>query len=45
MGLKTDSVIVTDNLATVLDTEVMRVLGTCSMMKTVDAALRVTLNL
>lgn len=44
-GLLTDSVIVTDNLATVLDREIDRSLGRCPDMVAVDAALRVTLGL
>ena len=39
-GLVSDSVIVTDNLATVLDKAVDRVLGTLSNMSAVDEALR-----
>lgn len=45
MGLLTDSVIVTDNLATVLDREIDRALGRCPEMVAVDTALRVTLGL
>ena len=45
MGLRTDSVIMTDNLATVRESEVDRVIGRCSDMTQVDAALRHTLNL
>lgn len=45
MGLLTDSVIVTDNLATVLDREIDRALGNCPDMVAVDSALRVTLGL
>lgn len=45
MGLLTDSVIVTDNLATVLEREVDRVIGTCPRMDLVDDALRLTLAL
>lgn len=45
MGLLTDSVIMTDNLATVLDAEIDRIIGTCSDMTAVDAALRHTLGL
>lgn len=45
MGLLTDSVVMTDNLATVLDREVDKVIGRCPAMDTVDAALRTTLGL
>jgi len=44
-GLKTDSVIMTDNLATILDREISRVLGTWPDLTAVDAALRRTLEL
>jgi len=39
-----DSVIMTDNLATVLETEMDRVIGHHSQMQAVDAALRHTLG-
>ena len=45
MGLLTDSVVMTDNLATVLDREVDKVIGHCPAMAPVDAALRRTLGL
>ena len=45
MGLHTDSVIVTDNLATVLEREIDRTIGHCADMSAVDAALRHTLGL
>jgi mRNA interferase MazF len=45
MGLHTDSVIVTDNLATVLENEIDRTIGSCPKMQAVDAALRHTLGL
>ena len=45
MGLHTDSVIVTDNLATVLEQEIDRTIGHCPDMSAVDAALRHTLGL
>jgi mRNA interferase MazF len=45
MGLHCDSVIMTDNLATVLDTEIERVIGSCPIMPAVDAALRTTFGL
>jgi mRNA interferase MazF len=44
-GLKQDSVIVTDNLATVLDAAIDRVIGFWPDMPLVDAALRHTLGL
>lgn len=44
-GLITDSVIMTDNLATVLDTEIDKVIGFWSEMSLVDAALRHTLEI
>lgn len=45
MGLRTDSVVMTDNLATVLETEIDRVIGHNDHMQPVDAALRHTLGL
>jgi mRNA interferase MazF len=45
MGLHTDSVIMTDNLATVLESEIDRTIGFCSDIAPVDAALRHTLGL
>src|SRR5438067_2191967 len=45
MGLLTDSVIMSDNLATVLDLEIDRVIGVCANMTPVDTALRHTLGL
>jgi mRNA interferase MazF len=45
MGLRTDSIIMTDNLATVLDSEIDRTIGHCDAMQAVDAALRHTLGL
>ena len=44
-GLRLDSVIMTDNLATVLDDEVDFLLGRLADMETVDAALKHTLSL
>src|SRR6266852_3015731 len=41
-GLLSDSVIMTDNLATVLDAEIDRTIGVWSDMDSVDAALRHT---
>ncbi len=43
-GLLTDSVVMTDNLATVAESEIDRVIGTLAMTE-VDAALRHTLGL
>lgn len=45
MGLLTDSVVVTDNLATVLDREIDKTIGHCPVMPVVDAALKQTLGL
>jgi mRNA interferase MazF len=44
-GLKTDSVIMTDNLATVLDSEIDRVIGTWTDMASVENALRRTFGI
>lgn len=44
-GLLTDSVILTDNLATVLETEVDQAIGKVSERNAVDAAIRHTLGL
>jgi mRNA interferase MazF len=44
-GLRLDSVIMTDNLATVLESEIVAVLGRLPEMEAVDAALRHTLDL
>lgn len=45
MGLRSDSVVVTDNLATVLDREIGGIIGHCPTMPLVDAALKKTLGL
>jgi mRNA interferase MazF len=45
MGLRTDSIIMTDNLATVLDAEIDRRIGQLDDMTPVDIALRHTLAL
>ena len=45
MQLQSDSVIMADNLATIRDAEIDRVIGTCPSMLAVDAALRVALGL
>ncbi len=44
-GLLMDSVIMTDNLATVLDSEIDRVIGNFKGMPEIDEALRLTLGL
>ncbi len=45
MGLRVDSVIMTDNLATILENEIDRAIGRCGIMGVVDSALRHTLAL
>lgn len=45
MGLLTDSVIVVDNLATVLDREIEKTIGHCPAMPLIDVALKQTLGL
>jgi mRNA interferase MazF len=45
MGLLFDSVVMTDNLATVRDSEIDRGIGRCQDMQMIDAALRHTLGL
>jgi mRNA interferase MazF len=45
MGLRTDSVVMTDNLATVLETEIDRQIGRVPDMSAIDSALRHTLGL
>ena len=44
-GLVTNSVIMTDNIVTILDSEIDRAIGVWSDMASVDAALRHTLGL
>ena len=44
-GLLMDSVIMTDNLATILNSEIDRVIGTLKGTPEIDAALRMTLAL
>jgi mRNA interferase MazF len=44
-GLLTDSIVMTDNLATVLDKAIISKLGQLSDMKSLDASLRTTLSL
>lgn len=45
MGLRTDSVVVADNLATVLDREIDKAIGHCPLMHQIDQALKRTLGL
>jgi len=45
MGLRTDSVVVTDNIATVLEREIDKAIGHCPLMNQVNAALKMTLGL
>jgi len=45
MGLHTDSVIMTDNLVTVIDGEFDKVIGQCPQMEAIDVALKHTLSL
>lgn len=45
MGLLSDSVIMTDNLATVRENEIHRTIGKCADMNAIDQALRHTLGL
>lgn len=45
MGLVSDSVVMMDNLATVLNNEIYGVIGTCDIMPVIDTALRHTLSL
>jgi mRNA interferase MazF len=45
MGLLSDSVVMTDNLATIMESEIDRPIGRCNEMQTIDTALRLTLGL
>lgn len=45
MGLKTNSVIVADNLSTVLEREMDKVIGKCTDLRSVENALRKTFAL
>ena len=45
MGLLSDSVVMTDNLATVRESEIHRLIGRCDEMQSIDTALRHTLGL
>lgn len=45
MGLLTDSVVVTDNLATILEREIDKAIGHCPNMPSVEQALKQTLGM
>ena len=45
MGLLTDSIVMADNLVTILDRDIARVIGRCSDTRSIDQALRLTLGL
>ena len=45
MGIKIDSVVVCDNLATVLHSQIDKVIGHCPKMQDIEAALRTVLDL
>lgn len=45
MGLLSDSVIMTDNLATILESEIDRAIGHCDDMQSINVALRNTFGL
>ncbi|MBF0628345.1 MAG: type II toxin-antitoxin system PemK/MazF family toxin [Magnetococcales bacterium] len=45
MGLLSDSVVVTDNLATVSDREIDRAIGNCQAMQQINQALKNTLGI
>jgi mRNA interferase MazF len=45
MGLLSDSVIVTDHLATIEEREIDKKIGHCPLMSKVDDALKITLGL
>ena len=45
MGLRSDSIIMSDNVATVRESEIDRIIGQCGQMQAVDKALRHTLDL
>lgn len=45
MGLETDSVIVTDNMATMPDYAILKTIGTCPLMHDVGLMLKKTLGL
>lgn len=45
MGILTDSVIVTDNIATIKEREIYKKIGVCPIMGEVDRALKMTFGL
>jgi mRNA-degrading endonuclease toxin of MazEF toxin-antitoxin module len=45
MGLRTDTVILVDQVGVVLDREIRKRIGTCPLMESIDAALRHVLAL
>ena len=45
MGIHSDSVVMTDNIATVQENEIDRKIGTCSNLFAINVAIRVTLGL
>ena len=45
MGIKIDSVVVCDNLATVLSSQIYEVVGRCPIMPEIEAGLRTILDL
>lgn len=45
MGIKIDSVIVCDNLATVLNSQIYEVIGSCPIMQEIEASLQKILDL
>lgn len=45
MELLTDSIVMADNLATILDREIDKTIGHCPTMELIDSALRITLAL
>ncbi|MBW7877338.1 MAG: type II toxin-antitoxin system PemK/MazF family toxin [Candidatus Cloacimonetes bacterium] len=45
MGLRTDSIVVTDNLATIKTREIYKVIGECTIMPQIEAALKFTFGL
>jgi mRNA interferase MazF len=45
MGLHSDSAVMTDNIATLLENEIDRKIGYCGNMQSVDSAIRITLGL
>ena len=45
MGLRTDSVIVIDNLATIPDRAIDKLIGSCPVMGSIDGALKLLFGL